>query len=258
MKRFTRLLKLGLNSKDYPHVSVVKLSGVIAAGAGGPRSPQNRRLINLERVDKWLTKAFSESLRPAAVALCINSPGGSAVQSDLIHRRVRQLAGDTGIPIFTFAEDVAASGGYWLMCAGDELYALNTSIVGSVGVIAASFGLSQLIDRWGVERRIQTAGSEKSLMDPFVPKDPEQERKANQLGLIDGIEDMQSAMRKRFGKKVLFRLCSEPPRPALGDALGFSLSLPWRLPATYDLVREASQAVMDAAHERTLYARCGL
>jgi len=107
-----------------------------------------------------------------AVAVVVNSPGGSAVQSALLFRRIRELADEKRIPVISFAEDVAASGGYWLALAGDEIFSEETSILGSIGVISASFGFSQLIERLGVERRLHTAGEQKSLLDPFLPQNP--------------------------------------------------------------------------------------
>ena len=107
-----------------------------------------------------------------AVAVVVNSPGGSAVQSALLFRRIRELADEKRIPVISFVEDVAASGGYWLALAGDEIFSEETSILGSIGVISASFGFSQLIERLGVERRLHTAGEQKSLLDPFLPENP--------------------------------------------------------------------------------------
>ncbi len=107
-----------------------------------------------------------------AVALVVNSPGGSAAQSALICRRIRELADEKGIPVVAFAEDVAASGGYWLALAGDEIFGEETSVFGSIGVISAGFGFTRLIDRLGVERRLHTAGTNKAMLDPFLPEDP--------------------------------------------------------------------------------------
>ena len=107
-----------------------------------------------------------------AVALSINSPGGSPVQSSLLFRRIRQLAAEKGVPVFAFAEDVAASGGYWLALAGDEVWAEESSLLGSIGVVTASFGVHRLIERFGIERRLYTAGERKSLLDPFLAGGP--------------------------------------------------------------------------------------
>ena len=119
-----------------------------------------------------LERAFSKK-GIAAVALVVNSPGGSAVQSALIHSRIRALASEHKLPVYVFCEDVAASGGYWLACAGDEIYADESSIVGSIGVIAAGFGFVEAIAKLGIERRVHTAGENKSILDPFKPEKPE-------------------------------------------------------------------------------------
>jgi signal peptide peptidase SppA len=147
-----------------PLVAVLRLEGVIA--------PRPRRgVISLASHAAAIERAFSFR-RLAAVALVINSPGGSPVQSALIYRRIRQLAEEKSVPVFAFAEDVAASGGYWLLLAGDEVYGEEASILGSIGVISAGFGFAGLINRFGVERRVHTAGDRKSLLDPFLPEDP--------------------------------------------------------------------------------------
>lgn len=119
-----------------------------------------------------LEKAFARK-GIAAVALSINSPGGSAVQSALIHARIRELADEHKCPVYVFCEDVAASGGYWLACAGDEIYADESSIIGSIGVISAGFGFVEAIAKLGIERRVHTAGESKSILDPFKPEKPE-------------------------------------------------------------------------------------
>ena len=106
-----------------------------------------------------------------AVAIVVNSPGGSPVQSALLYRRIRQLADEKRVPVIAFAEDVAASGGYWLALAGDEIYSEETSLLGSIGVISAGFGFYQLMGRLGIERRLHTAGERKSLLDPFLPEE---------------------------------------------------------------------------------------
>ena len=151
---------------DIPIVPVVRLSGVI--GFSTPLKP-GLTLASLARV---LDRAFT--VRNArAVALAINSPGGSAAQSHLIFRRIRQLAEENELPVIAFVEDVAASGGYMLACAADEIICDPSSIVGSIGVISASFGFHKLIERFGVERRVYTSGQSKSMLDPFLPEKPE-------------------------------------------------------------------------------------
>ena len=151
---------------DIPVVPVVRLAGVI--GFSTPLRPG----ITLAGVAKQLDRAFALP-RARAVALLINSPGGSAVQSHLVFQRVRQLAVEKQKPVFAFLEDVAASGGYMIACAADEIIADPSSIVGSIGVIGASFGFVKLIDRVGVERRVYTAGANKSMLDPFLPENPD-------------------------------------------------------------------------------------
>ena len=146
-----------------PLVPVVRIYGVIAA-QGSPLQPA----INLATLAGPLEKAFAMK-GAKAVALVINSPGGSPVQSALVHDRIRLLADEKKLPVYVFCEDVAASGGYWIACAGDEIFAAETSIIGSIGVIAATFGFEEAIKKLGIERRLFTAGSKKSLLDPFLP-----------------------------------------------------------------------------------------
>jgi serine protease SohB len=151
---------------DLPIVPVVRLSGVI--GISSPLRPG----LTLSSVARPLERAFG--MRNArAVALVINSPGGSAVQSHLIYRRIRELAAEKQVPVFAFVEDVAASGGYMIACAADEIIVDASSIVGSIGVVAASFGFHELIKKVGVERRLYTSGESKAMLDPFSPEKPE-------------------------------------------------------------------------------------
>jgi len=147
-----------------PIVSVLRFEGVIM-----PR--QRRGGVSLASHAAAIEKAFRAS-GLVAVAIVVNSPGGSPVQSALLYRRIRQLAEEKSVPVIAFAEDVAASGGYWLALAGDEIFSEETSLVGSIGVISAGFGLHQLIGRLGIERRLHTAGERKSLLDPFLPEEP--------------------------------------------------------------------------------------
>src|SRR5882757_9732649 len=187
-------------------VAVVRLHGVITPAMG----PMARSVINLSVLEPVLKRAF-EVDGLAAVAMVINSPGGAPTQSALIADRIRGLAeehgtvngpgggatsangatgaGRTPVPVLAFCEDVAASGGYWLACAADEIYAHATSMVGSIGVVSQSFGLSGLLERVGVERRLYTAGSNKSRLDPFLPEKPED---------VAWLTDMQGQLHELF------------------------------------------------------------
>jgi signal peptide peptidase SppA len=177
-----------------PVVPVVRLSGVIASsGLLGNRS------LSIETVAPLLKRAFD--MRGAkAVALAINSPGGSPVQSALIGQRIRLLADEKKLKVIAFVEDVAASGGYWLACAADEIIVDPHSIVGSIGVISAGFGFQDLIGRIGVERRVHTSGERKSMLDPFRPEKSEDvERLARlQAEIHDGFKDW--VRQRRAGK----------------------------------------------------------
>ena len=150
-----------------PVVAVVRLSGVIADRSGLGRSG-----LSAAGLVTVLESAF-EVRNLKAVALSINSPGGSPVQSSLIGKRIRALADEHKIPVIAFTEDVAASGGYWLACAADEIYADESSVIGSIGVISAGFGFQNAIEKLGVERRVHTAGEMKSTLDPFLPEKAE-------------------------------------------------------------------------------------
>jgi signal peptide peptidase SppA len=217
-------------------VPVVRLSGVI--GAVTPL----RQGMTLAGVAKMLERAFSMK-HAKAVALLINSPGGSPVQSRQIYLRIRQLAAEKKLPVLVFVEDVAASGGYMIACAGDEIFCDPSSILGSIGVVGGSFGMTELIKKIGIERRLYTAGSHKAMLDPFLPENPDdvdrlksiqreihaifialvkQSRGARlkgaedvlftgeywagessvSLGLADGIGDLRSTLRARYGEKV--------------------------------------------------------
>ncbi len=161
----SRLPLPGTQRERGPVVAAVKLHGVITPAP----SPLGRGVINLAAVDSVLVRAFGyERLR--AVALSINSPGGLATQSALVADRIRGLADHKGVPVLAFCEDVAASGGYWLACAADEIVAHPTSLVGSIGVVSQGFGLHGLLERFGIERRLYTAGANKARLDPFLPE----------------------------------------------------------------------------------------
>jgi signal peptide peptidase SppA len=157
------LLTLEFLRPRRPEVSVLRLSGVI--GGFGPL----RSGMSLTSVEPLIERAFAQP-RLDAVALVINSPGGSASQSALIANRIRDLAREKEVPVLAFCEDVAASGGYWLACAADEIFVQPTSIVGSIGVITSGFGFAALMEKMGVERRLYTAGDRKAILDPFSPE----------------------------------------------------------------------------------------
>jgi len=258
-------------------VAVVKLHGVITPSP----SPLARGAINLAAVETALTRAFGHE-RLKAVALLINSPGGAPTQSGLVAERIRQLADEKGVPVLAFCEDVAASGGYWLACAADEIYAHRTSMVGSIGVISGGFGFTGLLERFGIERRLHTAGANKSRLDPFSPEKPEdvewlkkmhsqlhelfvswvKERrgdrltgaedlftgdvwlgaKAQELGLIDGLGSLRQIITERYPDAEIS--VAEPKRPFLAR-LGIGA------PA-------AASAVLDAVTQKAAWSRFGL
>ena len=232
----TKLIKKILRCKSEPVVACVNLHGVIG------KDSKLSSGLNFENVAPLLKRAF-EMKKVKAVALAVNSPGGSPVQSELIYNYVRELSEEKKIPVYTFAQDVAASGGYWLLLSGDEIYAHNSSIVGSIGVIFSGFGFVDLIKKIGVDRRVYTEGKNKAILDPFMPeqeenieilkdcqrdifenfkdlvrarragklKESEEKlftgafwsgKKSAELGLIDGICDLRSKMKEKFGNKV--------------------------------------------------------
>ncbi len=231
-----------------PVVAVVKLHGVITPTP----SPLARGTININTVESALTRAFDHE-RLKAVALAINSPGGAPTQSALVGERVRELADRKRVPVLAFCEDVAASGGYWLACAADEIYAHSSSLVGSIGVVSAGFGLNGLLERVGVERRVYTAGAHKVRLDPFRPEKDEdvewlkglqtqlhdqfvgwvkQRRgdrlasdddlftgevwtgaRAVELGLVDGVGNLREVIAERYPDADIS--IAEPKRPLL-------------------------------------------
>ncbi len=257
-------------TKNEPFVAVIRLQGAIVNSGRGLDNPGLAPVIE---------KAFSKG-KPAAVALEINCPGGSPVQSSLIAARIRRLAAEKKIPVFAFVEDVAASGGYWLACAADEIFVDDCSITGSIGVISANFGAHEFINNYGIERRVHTAGKSKSMMDPFKPEKPAdvkrlkgwledihetfiayvKSRRGTKLaenpdlftgevfigqkgidaGLADGIGHLAPIMKERFGDKVTFR------------RYGQKKSLLSRFGA--QLVRDAVGQI----EERAAFARFGL
>jgi len=166
-----------------PRVAHVRLSGTIAArpGFGGG--------ISLASTGPVLDRAFAMK-RLSAVFLSINSPGGSPVQSSLVAARIHRLAEEKKVPVIAFVEDAAASGGYWIACAADEIVADPSSILGSIGVISSGFGFTSAMERLGVERRLRTAGTEKSFRDPFRAETPEDTARLDTL-----LEDLHGEFR---------------------------------------------------------------
>src|SRR5207302_2918031 len=270
-----------------PSVAVVRFDGVI-----GPR--QWRTALSLASHAAALDRAFAVK-GLSAVALSVNSPGGSPVQSALLFRRIRQLAEEKNVPVFAFAEDVAASGGYWLALAGDEIYAEDASVVGSIGVVSAGFGFSDLLRRIGVNRRLYTAGEHKALLDPFLTEDP---RGVERLTTIqrDIHGSFKDVVRLRRGNKLkgeeetLFNGDVFTGRSALGhgliDGIGelrgvmrarfgdkvrlrvidgerrrFSLDLPWLARRRADFAGAPAEFVGDliaTVEERLFWSRFGL
>ncbi len=257
--------------KNPPLVSVVRLSGAI--GMAGRVSLSDAALAPV------LERAFRRG-KPDAVALELNSPGGSPVQSSLIAARIRRLSDETNVPVYAFVEDVAASGGYWLATAADEIWADASSILGSIGVISSGFGAHVFLARQGIERRVHTAGRSKSMLDPFQPEKKEDVEKlqviledlhanfiaqvkdrrgdrlstetdlftgdiwlagrAAELGLIDGVGHLKPKMQEKFGAKVQFR------RYGL------------RRPFWARFASDAAQDVLAGIEERAAFARFGL
>ncbi|PWL19155.1 S49 family peptidase [Falsochrobactrum shanghaiense] len=267
-------------------IPVVRLHGAIMTGGTSLRP-----MLSLASSAEVLEKAFGDKETPA-VAISLNSPGGSPVQSRLIYRRIRDLADEHNKRVFVFVEDAAASGGYMIALAGDEIIADSSSIVGSIGVVSASFGFPELLKKIGVERRVYTAGQNKVSLDPFQPEkeadidrlktlqleihqtfiDMVQERrgsklasdpdlftglfwtgtKAKELGLIDGLGDMRSFLRKLYGSKVRLKLV-EPKRSMLGRKMpGVELALDQGLGANI------GAGLLSVAEEKALWARYGL
>lgn len=263
-------------------VAVVRLQGVIAASG----SPIARGVISAEAVESSLKSAFeTEGLQ--AVALAINSPGGAPTQSALVADRIRMLAAEHDVPVLAFCEDVAASGGYWLACAADEVIAHPTSLVGSIGVVSGGFGLEGLIERLGVERRLHTAGESKARLDPFLPEKAEdvawlramqdelhgmfvgwvKERRgarltggeelftgevwtgarALELGLVDALGSMRSVLAERYPDAEVVTLQG---RRSVLARLGVGA-------AAADLVPAVAGSLLTALEQRAAWARFG-
>lgn len=180
--------------RRHPVVPVVRLNGAIGVSVPFMSS------MSLASVSKQLDKAFAHKRAPA-VALVVNSPGGAPTQSHLIHQRIRQLAEKHKKKVLVFVEDVAASGGYMIACAGDEIIADTYSIVGSIGVVSASFGFEGMLKKLGIERRVYTAGDNKRQLDAFLPAKPEDIRRLK--ALQEQIHtDFISLVKKSRGKKL--------------------------------------------------------
>lgn len=288
MQNITNALRAAGGDRP-PLVPVLRLTGTIGGGGG------LRGGLSLAALAAPIARAFQ--MRGAkAIALAINSPGGAPVQSELIMQRIRALADEKHIPVFAFAEDVMASGGYLLALAADEIFAAPTSMVGSIGVISSSFGFTELIEKLGIERRVHTAGESKSLLDPFRPereedlaklhrmqdvihahfKDLVSERRGQRLngtaaelftgdiwvgqeavdnGLIDGIGDLRTIMRERFGEKVKLK--------PVGVSRGwFRRRLQMRsvseLTGGGDPGMAIANSLLNAIEERSLWSRFGL
>jgi signal peptide peptidase SppA len=251
-------------------VPVIRLSGTIASGG---------RALNDAGLAPLIERAFAKG-KPAAVAIVINSPGGSPAQSSLIAARIQRLAAEKKVPVHAFVEDIAASGGYWLACAADDIWVDQTSIVGSIGVIFASFGFPELMARQGIERRVVTAGKSKSFADPFLPQKAEDVARLQALqaplhaafidhvkarrgtwlkpdadlfnadiwvgqgavdvGLVDGVAHLVPKLQALYGEKV--RLVPYGQRRSLAQRFGLSLT----------------DAVISGVEDRALWARYGL
>ncbi len=262
MKRFIPFIKKA------PLVPVIRLTGSIGMG---------RNALSDAGLSAMIDKAFK--MKPAAVALLVNSPGGSPVQSSLIAARVRRLADEKSVPVHAFVEDVAASGGYWLACAADDIWVDASSLVGSIGVIFASFGFPELLAKHGVERRVVAAGRSKSFADPFLPQKPADVERlkaiqapihaafiehvkarrgarladadlfnadiwvgggAVDVGLADGVAHLVPKLRSLYGDKV--RLVPMAQRRSLASRLGINI---------------AEEAVA-TVEERAIWSRYGL
>lgn len=271
----------GMQRDSESVVAVVKLHGVITPTP----SPLGRGVINVATIESALTRAFEHD-RLRAVALVINSPGGSATQSALVADRIRGLADDKDVPVIAFCEDVAASGGYWLACAADEIIAHPTSLVGSIGVVSQGFGLHGLLERFGIERRLYTAGSNKARLDPFLPAQDEDVAwlrgmqtelhamftewvrarrgtrigdtddlftgevwtgaRAAELGLIDGLGTLRGVLSERYPDAEITMV--EPRKPLLARlGVGGPVGAAAAVPA-----------VLEALEQRAAWSRFGL
>ena len=269
--------RLPFTPEPKPTVAVVRMAGVIASDARPGRSG-----ISAEGVEKPLAKAFAS--KPKRVVVAINSPGGAPAQSRMVHDRIRALAVKHEVPVTTYIEDVGASGGYMIALAGDEILADPFAIVGSIGVISASFGFQDAIGRLGIERRVHTAGENKSQLDPFRPEEPDDVRRledlltkshklfvamvedrrdgkvtkdedvfdgrfwlagdALDLGLIDGLGDLRTVLKDRYGEDVRVKTYGEKKSGLVARLLSGGVAM-------------GADALLDAAERRALWARLG-
>ncbi len=274
---------------DAVSIPVIRLHGAIMANGS-----QLRPTLSLAATAGLIEKAFAWKDAPA-VAISINSPGGSPVQSRLIYKRIRDLAQEKKKKVYVFVEDVAASGGYMIAIAGDEIIADPSSIVGSIGVVSASFGFPDLLKKIGVERRVYTAGKNKVTLDPFSPEKEEdverlkalqlevhqtfidmvKERRAERLaddedlftglfwtakrglalGLVDHLGDMREFLRARYGEKTRLKLITAP-RGLFGRRIGLFGS--GFADNASQIGAAATQGLLEAAEERALWSRYGL
>lgn len=286
--RLSRLLPAKLRKSD-TIIPVVRMQGAIMAGTS-----IGRQNLSLATVAGPLKRAFDMKEAPV-VAISVNSPGGSPVQSRLIYSRIRELAEEKKKRVLIFVEDVAASGGYMIALAGDEIIADETSIVGSIGVVAATFGFVEAIDKLGVERRVYTAGKNKVTLDPFKPEkkadvdhvktlqadiheifiDMVKERRGDKLandpdifsglywtgrpakerGLIDSFGHMSSVLKERYGEKTKLVLV-QAKRNFFGRPVP-SVNVDAGSVGA-DLAAGLPASILDEAGERALWARYGL
>ncbi|MGU3574652.1 S49 family peptidase [Brucellaceae bacterium C25G] len=269
-------------------IPVVRLHGAIMSGGNALRPS-----LSLESCAPELQKAFDDKQAPA-VAITINSPGGSPVQSRFIYQRIRALAEEKKKKVFVFVEDVAASGGYMIALAGDEIIADPSSIVGSIGVVSSSFGFTELIKKIGVERRVYTAGQNKVSLDPFLPeKEADIERlkalqlevhktfidmvlerrgtklsdepdlfsglfwtgiKGKELGLVDSLGDIRGHLMKHYGPKTKLNLI-QPQRGLLGKKLP---AIGLNKDAFAQVAAQTGDAMLSTLEEKALWSRYGL
>jgi serine protease SohB len=282
-----RLIKK-LRRQKTVKIPLVRLQGVIQAGGS-----QFRPALNLANVEELLEKAFDMKKAPA-VAIAVNSPGGSPVQSRSIFFKIRALAKEKQKKVLVFVEDVAASGGYLIALAGDEIIADPTSIVGSIGVISGGFGFPELMKKLGVERRIYTAGENKSVLDPFLPEKQSdidhlkslqvdvhqvfigmvKERRAGkladddrlftglfwsgekgkELGLVDALGDIESSLRLRYGEKIEIETI-EPSKGFIGRFISGRRSA---VDPQAAIGAGAASGAIEMAEERLWWSRYGL